>query len=127
MNTEPDFDDKLEAIVRQLNTEAIARAGADATITNRLNSVQKVMGDLEADLTVKIGATADTVHRLAAEVRSLQEAQSVAALALEVATMRETLSQLLSALSEEFDEEDDFRQAMDGDGNLMWPLSEDDQ
>lgn len=113
MNTEPDFDDKLEAIVRQLNTEAIARAGADATITNRLNALEKLVAEQGDDLKKRSAWTdanatlaLTTCQELKREVAALKEAQSVAALALEVATMRETLSQLLAALSEEFEEDD---------------------
>ncbi len=122
----PDLSGKLEAVVHMLNQENAVRANADATLTGKLDALAKITATDVANTNARIDATAAIVAGLMADVAAIKQANDIAALAAEVCNMRNVLEQLLTALTEEF-EEDDFRQAMDGDGNLIWPLSEDDQ
>lgn len=118
-------DEKLSAIVQQINTETIARNHADATITGRLNALEKLVAENSAkhqeNLNTGFGLAIDRTARCQAriddavagvvalnkDVQALKEAQSVAALALEVSNIRSVLTQLLEALAEEEDASDD--------------------
>lgn len=114
-------DEKLSAIVQQINTETIARNHADATITGRLNALEKLVAEqgesLKESLKTAFGMAIERTARCQARIddsvngmiglnndfKALKEAQSVAALALEVSNIRSVLTQLLEALAEEED------------------------
>lgn len=112
MNTEPDFDDKLTAIVKQLNTETIARGHADATIMGRLNALEKLVAEQGDELAKRINRSQaegtfaiNKVMDLSKDVAAIQQANDIAALAADVSKMRSVLEQLLVALSDEADDD----------------------
>lgn len=100
-------DEKLSAIVQQINTETIARSHADATITGRLNALEKLVAEQGDDLAKKVTRVNVETEGLKRDVKALQDAQSVAALALEVSNIRSVLTQLIQALGEEDASDDD--------------------
>lgn len=110
-------DQKLSAIIQQLNSESAARGNAFATLNQRINALEKLVAEQGDDLAKEsktneirhVTAMAD-IYSTKSAVKALQEAQSVAALALEVSNIRSVLTQLLEALAEDEDA------AVDDDG-----------
>lgn len=111
MSTEQ-IDEKLSAIVQQINTETIARNHADATTTQRLNALEKLVAEQGADLTANLNCILTQIAEeqidvqraiasLKADVQALKQANDIAALAADVSNMRSVLEQLLVALSDE--------------------------
>ncbi|WP_395444036.1 hypothetical protein [Caulobacter sp. UC70_42] len=92
-------------IVQQINTETIARNNAFATISQRLNALEKLVAEQGDDLTKKLNISVSVcsteVAAIKRDVEALKEAQSVAALALEVSNIRSVLTQLLEALADD--------------------------